>query len=220
MSNEQYPIALPGLTFNVVRQPKFITKVQTSASGREQRLMMSTSPLWTITLNYEFLRSDAYFSELQTLAGFFLNRYGSWDSFLFQDPDDCNAVGSQFGIGDGVTVAWQLFRVYGGYAEPTYNVDVISLSPPMWATDLDTPMWPRTTYPLMWYAHVSIPYTVSTTGVITFESPPPVGAQLFWTGTYYYRCRFVDDGLEIEKFMLGLWQAQKVQFVGSLGGKI
>jgi hypothetical protein len=42
------------------------------------------------------------------------------------------------------------------------------------------------------------------------------GSALTWTGSYYYRCRFLQDTLEFNEFMNSLWEAKKVEFIGSL----
>lgn len=65
---------------------------------------------------------------------------------------------------------------------------------------------------------VTVPadYSISAIGVVTFTTAPETGAEVEWTGSYYYRCRFLQDALEVNKFMSGLWEAKKVEFIGSL----
>ncbi|MEW6563309.1 MAG: DUF2460 domain-containing protein [Pseudomonadota bacterium] len=66
-----------------------------------------------------------------------------------------------------------------------------------------------------WAVNPSI-YTISSTGLVTFTTPPANAAVLTWTGSYYYRCRFLQDGMEFSAFMSKLWEAKRVEFVGSL----
>jgi hypothetical protein len=41
-----------------------------------------------------------------------------------------------------------------------------------------------------------------------------------WTGTFYYRCRFIEDSVDFERFLGQMWEVKRVQMVGSLGSKI
>jgi hypothetical protein len=45
-----------------------------------------------------------------------------------------------------------------------------------------------------------------------FSTAPAAGVAIRWTGAYYMRCAFVDDELDLEKFMDGFWSAEGVQF--------
>ena len=56
-------------------------------------------------------------------------------------------------------------------------------------------------------------YTLSPSGLVTFAVPPLNAAALTWTGSYYWRCRFVREQQEFEQFMRQLWQAQRVELV-------
>jgi uncharacterized protein (TIGR02217 family) len=192
MSDVVYP-SLPGLGFTFVRAPVWKTLIQTTASGRELRAQLMSYPIYKYTLTYELLRSNASFTELQTLIGFFNARGGSFDSFLFSDPDD-NAVTAQFiANGDGVTRSFQLIKTYGGYVEPVYSVNLITQ---MTVNGVATSA-----------------YAVnSDTGQIIFTTAPPAGQPIAWTGSYYYRCRFLADTYEFEKFQYQLWDAKKIEF--------
>ncbi len=55
------------------------------------------------------------------------------------------------------------------------------------------------------------PSTVSLSGLATFASPIPAGVSLYYTGTYYWRCRFADGSLSLEQFMRQFWQAGRVK---------
>lgn len=123
MSNEIYP-TLPGLTFgvqrNVLAPP---VTIKTTPSQREYRARDATLPRYRYTLGYEFLRSAAAWAELQTLVGFFNRHGGSFDDFLFEDPDDHTATAAAFGIGDGTTTAFQLLRSFGAFSEPVRDLN-------------------------------------------------------------------------------------------------
>lgn len=120
MSQAVYP-TLPGLEFNCTRTPKWSTTRKTAVSLREYRSANASYPVYHYKLSYEFLRNTASFPELATLAGFFNARNGSFDSFLFTDPDDNTANLQLIGTGDGANKLFQLVRTFGAYVEPVFD---------------------------------------------------------------------------------------------------
>lgn len=58
------------------------------------------------------------------------------------------------------------------------------------------------------------------TGVVTVSFALPAGWSVYWTGSFYYRCRFLSDKLGLTKFLHQIWKTGKVSFVGSLQDKI
>lgn len=114
--------ALRGLSFPVVKAPIWSTKIQTAASGKETRLNFWSYPIWKYTVSFDILQSNLV-ADFQQLVGFFNARQGSFDSFLFNDPDDNTTPATGLGRGDGVTTTFQLQRTLGGYAEPVQAVN-------------------------------------------------------------------------------------------------
>jgi hypothetical protein len=112
MSNTVFP-TLAGITWNVLKSPRWSTKVHESAGGKEMRAAFWSTPIYTWQLTYELLRASALL-ELQSLIGFFNARQGRFDSFLFSDPADNNVTAHGFGAGDGVKTAFQLQRSLAG----------------------------------------------------------------------------------------------------------
>lgn len=195
MSTAVYP-TLATLGFSVFKKPEFSTIVQRAASGREIRAALWSYPIWEIRLTYEALRDDVANNEFKQLLGFFLLRQGSFDTFYFNDPDDNSVVDQVFGIGDGTTTQFQLIRSYASFIEPVYAVNTITNVKKAGATQTNPTN-----------------YTINSTGLITFVSPPAAAASLTATFTYYYRARFKDDLAEFEKFMQQLWTAKTVAMV-------
>jgi uncharacterized protein (TIGR02217 family) len=161
----------------------------------ELRAALMTYPRWRIGLSFEFLRASAGYAELQALAGFFNQRRGAWDSFLWLDPGDSVATAANFGTGDGATKVFTLSRSFGGFLEPVqdfvgapsiYVAGVLKASP--------------------------AEYTVST-GKVTFVTAPAVGAALTWSGQFYKRVRFERDETEFEEFSKDLHSARKVELI-------
>jgi hypothetical protein len=111
MSNAVYPSTIRGLTFTVVKRPEFSTLIQSSSNRYELRLPQTKNPIWHWSLVYDYLKdydiqSSLTYTDLRTLAGFFLTHNGQADDFLFSDPDD-NSVGPAL-----LTTAWQAQHVY------------------------------------------------------------------------------------------------------------
>lgn len=55
-------------------------------------------------------------------------------------------------------------------------------------------------------------YTYVGGGRIQFASPPPSGAPLLWSGEFYRRCRFVEDQMDLDRFLAQLWKARTIEF--------
>lgn len=191
MSNATFP-ALLGLAWSFTRAGIWQTNVQQAGSGKELRATNWSYPIWEWTLSYEFLRAGGTLLEYETLVGFFNARRGQYDTFLFTDPDDNSATNQTFGTGDGTTTSFQLLRALGGFVEPVRDlrsVPVIMVSG----------------------AVQSSGYTVSSTGIVTFTTPPAGGAPLTWSGGYYFRCRFGDDNATLEQFQRAYWTLKQIR---------
>jgi uncharacterized protein (TIGR02217 family) len=173
------------------------TKIQRSASGRELRAAYYSAPLYKISLSYEVLRSNAL-QELQAMVGFFNARQGSFDSFLYLDPED-NAVTAQtFGVGTGGRTQFQLVRSLGGFVEPVLGPQLTGLG----AVSIALNGVVQT---------LGLHYTLSVGGLVTFNAPPPSGHVLTWTGQFYYRVRFAQDSADFERFLHQLWALKKIE---------
>lgn len=198
MSNDTFPV-LRGLTFNNTRTPVWSTITHKSSSGKQQRAALWSYPIWRYKLSYEILRADTAHQELQTLAGFFLEHRGAWDSWLYSDPSDNTVVGQSIGIGNGSTTQFQLVRTYGAngntFAEPMTAIN----GAPVIKVDGVTKT-------------VTTDYTISATGLVTFTSAPASSAAITADFSYYFRCHFTTDELEFNQFMYDLWEAQTVEF--------
>lgn len=118
--------ALPGLTYSVHKKPLFKTTIKEAANGNEVRNSLTDIPRWDFEFNYEFLSDQPRAtgdSSLKTIMGFFLQRRGSYDTFLVKDPDDYLVQGGLLGVGDATTTEFTLSRNLGGFVEPVGQVD-------------------------------------------------------------------------------------------------
>ncbi len=196
MSQAVFP-SMPGLKWGSVKTPMWSTKIQHSASGRELRAAYYSAPLWKISLSYEVLRSGAL-AELQTLVGFFNARKGSFDSFLYADPEDSSALNQTFGLAAAGQTQYQLVRAYGGFVEPVLAPKLSGSG----AVVISVNGVPQT---------AGTHYTLGVDGLVTFLTPITPGQVLSWTGDFYYRVRFVQDSADFERFLHQLWALKKIE---------
>lgn len=202
MSNAVFPV-LPGLTWDILTSPQFNTKVHRAVSGYEVRAAFMAYPLWKFALKYELLRDNVAYNELETLGGFFNARLGSFDSFLYSCLSDNAVTAQQFGVGTGAQYQFQLARSFGGFVEPVQNVNG---TPSIYVNGV--------------LKVLTTEYSISPTGLVTFLLSPPNGAVITWTGSFYYRCRFVADTVDFNQFMLNLYNVNKLELIGSPMNKL
>lgn len=184
MSEVTYPI-LPGQTWPRIKSPQFKTLVR-RANGRRFALSLQAQPTYVIRIAYSYLRQ----ADFETLCAFFKARSGSADDFLFNDRDDNTATDQVFGIGDGVTLDFQLVRSLAGFVEPVYALAAS---------------------PTIKKAGVTVTPTISTQGKVSFATAPGAGQALTWTGSYLWRVAFTKDAQEFEEFARSLWVTKTVE---------
>jgi len=201
--------ALPGLAWSVTKAPRFATRIQRAINGRELRVLDQPNPIWTWTLTYSLLRDKwdtrgpgglgASYDELRTIAGFFLQRQGAFQPFLFDDQTDDTVTAQSIGTGNSSASVFQLVRTMGGFAEPItapHTVSAIyfngvSQNPSGYTVDADS-------------------------GLVTFVTPPAAGQLITSDFTYRFRVRFSDDTAEFENFMYQLWQLKQIKLQSAL----
>lgn len=200
MSSLIYPVLI-GATFDVVRSPKWNTNVQKAMSGKRSTIARQFYPRMHFELNYDILRDNVTPSDLKALVGLFNQLSGAYDTFLFTDPDFNTVTSAPFGVGDGTTTVFQLTAFYtnsGG--EGWYELtQALNGTPSVYINGV---------------LQVS-GYSIGSTGVVTFTTAPGAGTVLTWTGSFYYRCSFADDELDLNKFTNQWWDAKKVTFAQS-----
>ena len=133
MSNQIFP-SLKGFDIKVSRKPVYSTLIQPAASGKELRGSFQSYPRYAYALQLNFVRQAGFsaktiYDEAGTLQRFFAAHLGSWDSFLFVDPYDNADTAMGFGVGDGVTTAFQMQRVEPGQYTNVIGTFQVSSTP-------------------------------------------------------------------------------------------
>lgn len=195
---------LAGVTYPVKRFPQWDTEEFRTKSGRRTTLGFMSYPIYNYELPYSFLRTGQWqnqaFKEIEELTAFFNRVGGKRDLWAYNDPDRNTATVQFFGTGDGVTALFQLLTQTAGnsnvWYDPVFAPTITTIFVNAVAQVLDTD------------------YTVNDTGGITFLGGhiPAAAAELTWTGTFKWLCRFKEDISEFEKFMNNLYRLNKITF--------
>lgn len=198
MAPQTFP-TLAGLAFPVKRFPIWSTIKEQYVSGLRARFALWTYPQYRYEIEFDVLRkglvNGTTYSELQNLMAFYNLRRGACDLFLYDDPDDNSVTDQPFGIGDGVTAAFQLVRAYGGFVDPIFAPTEASMTIKDNGVVVDPADW-----------------VVDQYGRVSFSVPPTSGHTLTWTGSYKWYCRFDEDEMEFSKFMSNLWTQKGLTF--------
>lgn len=152
MSNAVFP-AMLGLAWDVQKKPIFSNKIVVHTSGKETATSYYQNPKWEYTLVYDYLPDipqSVGDTDLHTLLGFFLNRRGRFDTFLFTDPDDNTVVEGFQKDFDGLSTDFKLVRGIGGFYEP---VGQLNTGPTVWLDVTESFNIPATPGP---YTHAVI----------------------------------------------------------------
>jgi hypothetical protein len=200
-----YPNNILGLTFDVVRTPKWNTASQVALSGKRSVTPLQPYPIISFELNYSLLRDDLTISDLRALVGLFNATQGRFASFLFTDPDFNTILASapqQFATSDGTTTTqYPITANYENVTGPGYveQIQNFNGTPVLYDNNAGTIISASN-------------YTLGPTGLVQFSTPTTSGHALLWSGSWYYRCRFDKDSYDWTKFMNNFWEAKKISF--------
>lgn len=190
-------------------KPIFSTGVNTSVSGFETRYSRQAYPLWEFSISYERLADqtqnivpDPYYigeTQLQQVAGLFLQVNGQYGRFYYSCPEDCSRRNQGIAIGDNTTGTYTVVRTWGNDAAPFVE--------PVGGVDETNPL---TVYidgsPIS-----SSDYSFVDNQII-LTSNLGTGAVLTMDFFFFYFCRFLEDISDYEQFVHHLWQMQSLKF--------
>lgn len=151
-------------------------------------------PTWDFEVSIEWVRGDE--STPASIIASFLDIYGqclgSGQFFLFTDPRDntiAQGVSAMLNTtpgaavpmgttGDGVSTQFQLARTIGPSGLFLDIIQNVNGTPIIYVGGTPT-----------------LAYSISSTGVITFNTAPANNATLQWSGAFYFLCQFAEDSL-------------------------
>jgi len=103
-----FPLQAAGCVVNS-REPFSDVLIEESASGKEVRSSWWGTRRRRYAIGLNVLRSGVVY-DFQQIASFYSRHFGQLDDFLLVDPEDNAVIDHGFGVGDGVTAAFQLQR--------------------------------------------------------------------------------------------------------------
>lgn len=186
--------SLLGISWPVHRRPSFSNIAQVGVSGRRTSVRQQLEPRWNYEVAVEFARNRDGFNEFSSLLTVYQACYGSFGTFLFNDKSDNTAVDQPIGVGNGTATQFYLLRTLGGFSQRIAGAALNG----------------AVTIKLNGVATTA--YTMDANGVITFTSPPGIGAGISWSGAYYWLCRFDEDQLDLSEFADNFWQVSSLKF--------
>lgn len=206
MGTQTFPTVsqLPGIDISISRSVIWDTIVQEAISGKETRIARRQFPRREFGLKFNFLRSSTTYLELQTLEGFFNQRQGMFDSFLWTDPDDNKSTGGALfpATGDGSNASFLLIRSFGGFVEPIYAPNVVSN---VYQNGVAIPSSGYTIY--SWGSTQPIG-----PGYVNFSTSPANGVSITADFTFYWPVRFTIDNLDFDRFVNLIYEDKKLTF--------
>ncbi|QQR68383.1 MAG: DUF2460 domain-containing protein [Alphaproteobacteria bacterium] len=183
----QFP---PDIAYGATGGPEFATSVVATASGYEQRNInwSAARGRWDVASG---LKKQ---TQLDTLIAFFRARKGRAHGFRFKDWTDYKASAQALGTGNGTVTTFQMIRTYSSGG----SVDLRTITKPVAGTVkvylagvLQASGWSVNT----------------TTGVITFSTPPANGVAVSADYEFDVPVRFDTDrmAVTIEHINLHQW---------------
>ena len=172
--------------------PEFSTVIQESVSGQEQRIKVWAKCRARYDVGYSVLHSDDPLGNYQVILHGFYAHNGRFRPFRFKDWADYTADDTKFGIGDGSDTTFQLAKTYDPslilFATPgpftyTREIYLLATTPTIKVNGVTQT--------------VTTHYTISSTGLVTFVTPPTTGHAVTWTGEFDIPVRFDVDYLPV-----------------------
>src|SRR5574343_127633 len=183
-----------GIAYGAQGGPGFRTQIQTLDSGAEERISRWTTPRRTYDISYGIKDH----SDVAAIIEFFIGRQGAAHGFRFKDFHDCSTATThvdevlggaapayddqEFGVGDGVTLQFQLTKQYvSGIAirnrtitKPRSGTFTIGMNGTLKTEGV----------------HYTINYS---SGIVTFATAPAPLAVLTWGGKFDVPVRFAEE---------------------------
>lgn len=186
MSNAIFPTPQPVTGWNwklpLKVTPRYSTLVQTPSDNRgELRVSLTQYPVFDFDMEipYVFGNPANPLGAWAQVIGFYGQMAGQADDWLFDWPGNDTITQPQtIAIGDGNTLSFDMTHAMGGMYELIQNFQSL---PIIYVNGV---------------AQSTSTWSLDSFGVLIFATPPALHAPIAWTGSWYYRCRFMEDSLQ------------------------
>lgn len=164
--------------------PAFFNYIHPGTSGKEQRVRRWRTFVGRWTLGYSILNYKESAGTFQAVNALFIAHIGSLLPFPFKPHGDHTLTDELIGTGDGSDATFQIIKTYNpgsllGAATLHTYIREIYLPRSGLVVKVNDVTQTLTTH-----------YTISSTGLITFVTPPPNGHTVKVTGEYDVPVRF------------------------------
>lgn len=172
--------------------PSFKNVIQEAISGNEQRFAQWSRCRGVGDLSYGLLTSADPVGDFAAILAMYRAHFGSLYPWRFRDWSDYTATDELFGTGDGSTTDFHLVKTYDpsqillntpGSFFYVRSITLVSGTPAIEVNG--TPATPVTDY------------TISSSGLVSFVTPPAFNDLLTWTGEFDVAVRFDTDQLPV-----------------------
>lgn len=185
--NAPFPLELSALGIKSTWE----TTIIKLGGGGEQRAV-----LWSDALRiYDGKTPTLTLVQYLQIEKHFNGRRGQGRSFPARDRSAYQATVEAFGVGDGITAAFQL-SVASGDSGNAYNREIYLPDNPILVYDNATPVVEGAGA-----GKFTVPYTGANAGLVTFGTAPTAGHVLTWTGTYTIPVRYSVKSLDPSLFI-------------------
>jgi len=215
-----FPIAMSS---GLKKSPVFSSIVQRPAAGKGVvAASLQPYPTWSFGFDADKIQGSeaALSSVLSAFMGLHAVSQGRTFPFLFLDPQDStvtqgtsamlnvtSGAATPMGtVGDGVSTQFQIARVLGGGSLIVTN-----------GVGYDIIQNVKGSINVYVNGALTSLYSISSTGVITFNTAPANGALLTWAGSFYFYCRFMKDDMDYTRVFTqnsgtDLWDIGSIEF--------
>jgi uncharacterized protein (TIGR02217 family) len=167
--------------------PSFRNVIQEAISGNEQRFAQWAKCRGVGDLSYGLLTSTDPLGDFSAILAMWRAHFGSLYPWRFRDWSDYTATDELFGVGDAVETDFQLIKTYDPSLILLGSAGILSYVRDITLLD-GTPTIEVEGTP-------TVAFTISDSGLVTFDSPPT--GDLTWSGTFDVPVRFDSEQLPV-----------------------
>lgn len=193
---QNFPIAMSS---GLRKTPNFNTIKQMGPAGINAGISLKPYPTWDFQFSMDNIEGNEQAAQtaLAQFFGIFMATAGGAGQFLFVDGQDHQVTNAPFGVADGTSISFQLSRPIFGQPDIIQNV-------------IGTPT-------IFLNGTVSVPASISPSGIVTITEVPNAGVELTWSGQFAYLCRFSEDTIDAVRTFtinsgLDQWQVSGIKF--------
>jgi len=182
----------PDVEVGMTGGPTFQNIIQESISGTEQRVRVWAKCRGEWDLSYTILDTADADGTFRAVLAVFRAHFGDLYAFPFKDWGDYQLTNELIGTGDGSDTTFQIIK--------TYDPSQIILNVPGSLTYVREIYLPASDLVVKINGvtqTITTNYTISSTGLITFTSPPTTGHAITVTGEFDVPVRFNTNRLDL-----------------------